>query len=577
MTQRNYMIYSAGWSTGRFATYSWSWYHTSRWVPGGSNYHVSQTSPGYTTITYGTHPDKRAEDFNDLDYEASKVWYPPNFAAAISAAKTVQGLTTQKYATFIPLWCGRAFFYYRNLYGVTNMDGFGPENTYTFQEMRRADGGTPIRVGHKSPPTQVNQIYSSWVWDVTAMGQTQDGFMYLNPFNLLTEQPGLCQDWTNAAGGPMGAPDTWTDPDDGLLKSKMRYWFIDDPNDGLGDADAEWIQQGLPAAGGGTVLADFTSQWLGGGYEFNCWYYDSEVAGWLWGGYKDIKHIVPNPAGKYVDVYFDVFSYWSYLWPFGRNIYSNQSAQDTPSFPGWKSAPLSTRQTRSFLGLISKGTYLNTLTPISGSRIPLRAEGTPVEIIKVTLDGVLQTEATTPYNYNPATGLGAGGDYSIVGTSTDGGKIRIFKEVPATKILTVEYWARGTPAGYWPGGLSFTQTLIGTGQYYMTSFLAGAGGYATYKANNHNFMQNAPHGEVDWYWYWITGTQPRDGYYRTDLYDLAAVAGASGSSGNYIPTPGWNPGCDIVPPECEVNILDFVAASVNYGKTYSSPYPNPPP
>jgi len=333
----------------------------------------------------------------------------------------------------------------------------------------------------------------------------------------------------------------------------------------------------LPAAGGGTVLADFARQWVGGGYEFNCWYFDSEVAGLLWGGYKDQKHIVADPAGNYVDVYFDVFSYWSYLWPFGRDIYSDQAASYDHSVLGWKTAPLSTQQTRSFAGPFDDGTYLNELVPISGTAIPLRAEGTPVEIIEVRLDGVLQTKATTPYLYDPDTGLGAGGDYSMVGTSNDGAKIRFYKDVPAGSTLTVQYWARGTPAGYWPGGLNFQTTLIGTGQYYMTSFLSGAGGYATYKANEHNYMQNAPNGEFDWYWYWIAGTQPRDGYYRTDLYDLAYISAADGSSANYIPTPGWQPAADIVPPLAEVNIQDFVAASVNYGKTYSSAYPNPPP
>jgi hypothetical protein len=552
MTARDYQIYSAGWTTGRFATYSWSWYHTSRWVPGGSNYHVSITSPGYDLKVPGS---GRPEDVFDLDVEASKVWYPPGLADAITAAKNVQSLSTIKYATFIPLWGGRAFFYYRNLYGMTNQDGVGPENTYSFQQAVRADGGSVIRVGHKSPPTQVNNIYSSWVWDVTTMGQTMDGFYNLEPYNILNEQPGLAQDWTNAPGGPSAVPGSWVDPDDGLTKSMMTYWFLDDPVDGLGDADAEWIKAGTPAQGGGSVLADFTPHWLGGGYEFNCWYFDTEAAGWIYAGYRDIKHIVPNLATKSVDVYFDVQSYWVYQWPWGRHIYSDQPASVDHSVLGWKTAPLSTQETRSF-GPMAAGAYL---------ALPTRTAGTPVEVISMTIDGVPATKATTPHLYGST---GAGGDYAIVGNSGSGPRIRIFKNVATS--LEVTYWARGQCAGYWPGGTDFQTTLIGTGQYYMTDFLAGAGGWATYKANPHNYMQAAPLGENDWVYYWGTGAQPRSGNYALDLFDATYASAALGGTAHHIPTANWLAAADLTSPIGEIDVSDIAVMAAGYGTLFSS-------
>jgi hypothetical protein len=561
MTARDYQIYSAGWTTGRFATYQWSWYHTSRWVPGGSNYHDSPTSPGYDLSTA---PDKRPEDKYDIDYWASKVWYPPGLADAITAAKNVQSLATVKYATFIPLWGGKAFFYYRNLYGVTNQDGVGPENTYTFQSMVRADGGSTIRVGHKSPPTQVNQIYSSWVWDVTTMGQTMDGVYNLEPYNILNEQPGLAQDWTNAPGGPSAVPGTWVDPDDGKTKSYMRYWFLDDPNDGLGDKDGEWIKNG---PSGGSVLADFTPHWLGGGYEFNCWYFDNEPAGWIYSGYRDIKHIECNLAGKYADVYFDVQSYWVYQWPWGRHIYAVEPASIDQSVLGWKSTPLSSQQTRSFAGPIAAGTYLHTLTPVSGAPIPKRTTGSPTEVIELRIDGALQTKATTPHLYGST---GAGGDYSIVGNSLNGPSIRIFKAVPAGSTLTVTYWARGDPAGYWPGNTNFQTTLIGTGQYYMTDFLAGAGGWATYKANPHNYMQTPPPGEIDWVYNWGAGTQPRSGNYALNIYDATYASAALGGSGNTVPTLNWLSPSDLTSPIGVTDVSDIGVLAASYGTVFSS-------
>jgi hypothetical protein len=367
----------------------------------------------------------------------------------------------------------------------------------------------------------------------------------------------------------------------------MRYWFRDDPYDGLGDSDAEWIRPGLPASGGGSVLADFTPQWLGGGFEFNSWYYDTEPAGWLYSGYKDIKHIECSPTGRYADVYYDVSSYWSQYWPYGRLLYSIQPASIDQSYLGWKSAPLSIQQTRDFAGPIAAGTYLHTLIPISGTPIPRRTAGAPVEVIEVRIDGVLQTKATTPHLFDPATGLGAGGDYSIVGGSTNGPSIRIFTAVPGGSTLTVMYWARGDAAGYWPGNMDFQTTLAGTGPWYMTDYLAGAGGWATYKANTDHFMDTPPKGEVDWYWYWIPGTQPRDGYYETDLFDvtyLTAAIGHEGSSKDYFSASAWRgvywlPAADLVLP---VGILDIYDVAVlsnfeNYGVTFGSPYPNPPP
>jgi len=556
MTRRDYQIYSAGWTTGRFATYLYSFFHTGRWVPGGSNYHISLTSPGY--ITTPGHVD-------NLDEAVDQVQYPPSLDAAMRAAKNAQRILVEKYASFIPLWSGKAFYAYRNLYGITNMESVGPENTYTFLQAWRADGGSTIRLGHKSPPTQVNQIYSSWVWDVTTMGFTQDGFLSFEPYNILNDQPFLAKDWTTAPGGPSAVPGTWVDLDDGKTKSLMRYWFRD---------DSEWIK---PVTG--EVLVDFVTQWLGGGYEFNSWYYDTEPAGWIYSNFRDIKHIVPNRAGKYVDVYFDATSYWSQYWPWGRNIYSNQSVQDTPSFPGWKQAPISSQETRTFAGSIASGTFLNTLIPLEGTgyRIPTRTRGAPVEMIEVRLDGALLTKAATPHLFNPAVLGSAGGDYSIVGSTVNGPRIRIYTAVPSGSILTVKYWARGDPAGYHPGLLGWDKTLAGTGMFYMTDFFPGAGGWAVYKANTGYFLQTPLKGEIDWYWYWYYSLQPRDGYYTVNIYDGTYVNWALGGSGKAVPTINWVEATDLVSPIGETSIYDVAVLASNYGKSFGSPPPNPPP
>jgi hypothetical protein len=103
------------------------------------------------------------------------------------------------------------------------------------------------------------------------------------------------------------------------LKTEISKRNVHCPDCGgvLGDKDAEWIE---PITG--AVLDDFTPQWLeGGGYEFNCWYYASEPAGWVYTNYRDIHHIRIYPEQKKAEVYFDVQSYWSMYWSYGRLLY----------------------------------------------------------------------------------------------------------------------------------------------------------------------------------------------------------------------------------------------------------------
>jgi hypothetical protein len=111
----------------------------------------------------------------------------------------------------------------------------------------------------------------------------------------------------------------------------------------------------------------------------------------------------------------------------------------------------------------------------------------------------------------------------------------------------------------------------------MTDFLAGAGGWATYKANPHNYMQTPQLGEIDFKWYWFSGPQPRDGYYQVDDLDMDLASYALGSSGNHIPTYNWIPGCDRAPPLGVIDVSDLGMIPPTYLTYWGSPYPNPPP
>jgi len=104
----------------------------------------------------------------------------------------------------------------------------------------------------------------------------------------------------------------------------------------------------------------------------------------------------------------------------------------------------------------------------------------------------------------------------------------------------------------------------------MTDFLSGAGGWATYKANPHNYMQTAPPGEIDWYYYWVPGTQPRAGHYALDLYDVSYASAALGGSGNYIPTANWLASSDLTSPIGVTDVSDIGLMAASYGALFSN-------
>jgi len=517
---RNYHIYTAGWSVGRFPTYLYSWFHSSKWYHRGPNYFLSPYGQGGI-------PDQSL-----IDETVLKVWYPSGYSDATKAAKDAQYLLTEKNTVMIPLWSSRSFHPYRNdLLGVTNYQSTGPENDYTYLKAWKPNGGT-IRAGIKSPPLEINQIYSRWFWDVQTLNPFMADFISAAPYNIMVDQPWLTQDMSQP-------PDTWLDA--GVEKSKMTYWFRDDQDDGLGDHDAEWIE---PVTG--NVLDDFTPEWLeGGGYEFNSWYYASEPAGWIYGGYRDTHHIRIYPAERKAEVYFNVKSYWSMYWPYGRLLYA----------PSWKQSPVTTLETRVFNGPIVGGASLP---------LPYRTAGAPVEIVEILRsDGITMKKASGADD----------NDYEMVS-----GKIKLYTDVPSGVSITVKYWARGDPSGYAPGNLHVQNTnvgklWVGTGLFYVTEHVPGAGGWTTYKRNPHFFLETPPRGEIDFWWHWANEAQPRRGYYRVDIVDIVKSTWALDSRGYGGPSPNWDSGADLTQEVKKglVTVHDITLMASDFGETMGSP------
>ena len=203
-------IYTGGWSLGRFpGLTAYSLYHSSNYVPGGSNYVTGVDQNG----------DPNYPKLDEL-LEASR--YPNNHTESVSAIKNALGYFTEECIT-IPLFSSRGYWAWStNLLGVVNSDGIGPVNDYTLMNAYKVDG-SPIRVGLKTPPNAMNKIYSSWFWDYQCLDRMDlYAGMGVPPYDQSVDQPGYILDWTTG---------TWDDGGESKTLVSQTYrddaWFVE--------------------------------------------------------------------------------------------------------------------------------------------------------------------------------------------------------------------------------------------------------------------------------------------------------------------------------------------------------------
>jgi hypothetical protein len=270
--EKDYHIYTGGWSLGRFPTFLYYGYHTNHYFPYGSNY-----------VT-GYQADKVTPSHPELDPLLENLNYADTFEQAYQNCQLATGLFTELCVT-IPLFSARSFWAYRTeLLGTVNMDSYSLENNFCFLNMYKADG-SPIRWGIITPPIALNLLYSDWTYDMQCIERV---IMYagldLPPYNIAADQPGWVLDWF---------ADTWVDPDDGQIKAKnfkqvrKDAYFIDSGGNQLENVDADV-------------------------YLFSCYVqYAAGIDCWMWSTVQDVKRF-DKINDYYVEIYFDARSYWLY-------------------------------------------------------------------------------------------------------------------------------------------------------------------------------------------------------------------------------------------------------------------------
>ncbi|MCK4434383.1 hypothetical protein KAU92_02745, partial [Candidatus Bathyarchaeota archaeon] len=277
MDDRNYHIYTGGWSLGRYPTFLYCGFHSNFWFEGGSNYVTGMN-------------ESNLPNYPDYDELAHDVYYTDSFSACQEAAKEAVALGWCDYVFNIPLWSYNNYVAWRKtMPGVVNMFGYGLGNPYQFLNAYDSLGGS-IRMGTIAAPKALNPIYSVWYYDYAVLDRVYEGLMMINPYDLAVDQPGAAQDWEVG---------TWIDPDPGpgepSEKTKVTYYLRKD------------VGIVLPT---GAFMRNLDAFDL----EFSCWYTYAFDDGWNWANYQDVHHT--NVVDDYtIEFYFDDSCFWRYAAP----------------------------------------------------------------------------------------------------------------------------------------------------------------------------------------------------------------------------------------------------------------------
>jgi ABC-type transport system substrate-binding protein len=277
MDDRNYHVYTGGWSLGRYPLFLYNGFHESFWYEGGSNYVTGMNS-------------SNLPNYPDFDELARAVYYTESIATCKVAAKAAAHLGWADYVFNIPLWSYDSYVAWRTtMPGVINEFGYGYDNMYQFLNAYKP-GGVPIRMGTISAPKSLNPLYATWYYDYAVLDRVYNALLTVNPYDLGIDQPGAAQDWEVG---------TWVDPDPGpeepAEKNKVTYYLRKD------------VGVISPT---GTFMRNLNAYDL----EFSCWYTYCFDDGWNWADYQDVHHT--NVVDDYtIEFYFDDASYWFYTAP----------------------------------------------------------------------------------------------------------------------------------------------------------------------------------------------------------------------------------------------------------------------
>lgn len=509
MEDRNYHIYTGGWTVGKYPTYLYNLFHSDTWHPNGANYVTGMNA-------------SNLPNYPDLDADLEAVYYADTYSSFVAAVKRATGKLVCDYCVNIPLWSYVSYMAYsKYLVGVVNMEGYGIVNDYTFMNAIKVDNPVtpadestePIKMGLTNEPHELNILYSSWVWDYQVLDRVYTSLMHSSPYNLAVDQPWIAQDWETS---------TWYDPEDDTEKTMVTYWLREDASYAIGFEEFQYTAWDV---------------------EFSIWYYYIFEGSLCYSSVKDVHHteVVDTHTIK---VYFDA-----------QGFFLPQSIGELPLL------------SQSVFYRNERVANVGDISPLMGQKNSENFVGDGV-----TTTFTLTYKSLPHKSYVEVDGVHfrEGNNYGI--DYRDGYDLTFHVPPPPGSNIIVRYDSPLDIHGHYPGEARPEDILIGPGMYMATESYEGASGHIVLDCNPYFFHETPPLGEIDWTWYWQGIVKPRSGYYQVNLFDIVKLCTAFGSRGDGVPPPNWVPGADLDTYDlCHIGIYDAVTALVNYGLKHGIP------
>jgi hypothetical protein len=419
------------------------------------------------------------------------------------------GLIWGEYFVNIPMFSARSYWVWKcDLKGVVSGEGVGLETGYFFLNAYKVGGG-PIVYGIKTPPNELNIVYSSWYYDYQVLERVYEGVgVDVPPYDLSVDQGGFLKSWTTG---------TWVDPDDSVEKTKITRVYRDECPGEPGVP----LRFTLPVSGAAGEVLNVSQIYA------NHWYIHQTSDAWAYDGNKDVK-TMRMVGSDTLEIYWNLAGYW--------NTYLGGTYQ--MSFNSFSKGPLQTVVTGESLAVDANG-WTTTTEPvfwITAADDTPGSGGTPLTV-GTDLDIYLDTRGTP-------------GPHKCT--------IRVINPTYYSTTIEVSYLGKGDALGFTPGNVPWDQITEGHGMFYIIDFVPGTGGSATLKRNPRYYTETPPLGEIDF-------VRKGTGCFKIDIFDVVIAASAYGSQGGGVPDPNWFPGADLAPECCTVDIFDIVTITGKYG------------
>jgi len=190
MAERNYHIYTGGWSMGTYPTHFYALY---------TELGIYEWGPNYPQVEYPDH-----SYWAKVEYLSTR---DPTFVEAIYAAKKAQAKLVD-HAACIWLYSNTGYIGYRTGWlNVINTKGYGLERALFFTALmcyNQNPAITQVRYGLMQPCHWLNPIFSQWTWDYEVMDNCFGWLLLGNPYLDTTpgkspgggDLPYLAKDWS---------------------------------------------------------------------------------------------------------------------------------------------------------------------------------------------------------------------------------------------------------------------------------------------------------------------------------------------------------------------------------------------